>query len=88
MTKFKRYGIAEFELAEQRYKIVTKKNTVNFMTWLGFHPLWTDSGGSYGYQRASLSVIIGLPVHTKMEMLLSDNWYALMRAHLVQNDNS
>lgn len=85
MVEIKHYGTGQFELAEQRYKIVTKLSSKEFIIWLGFNPVRVNSNGGMGFPRPPFSVTKGMPAHDKMEMLLNDNWYALMKAHLVQH---
>jgi hypothetical protein len=85
MSTLRHYTSDQFALAAERYKSVVKKNTKEFMEWLGFHGRYLEQYGiTFGYVPFSCGQ--DTSAYLKMEMLLNPHWHALLKVYLIQNE--
>lgn len=77
------YYPQDVNLAVQRWMSVTELSTVDFFHWLGFN---TFTKFEMTFPQVPLCLGKGTKAKRKMDFLLSDNWYALLKAHEAQND--
>lgn len=71
----------ETELAKSRYCSVTGHTKEQFWDWLGFNL----HGETEDYLRIGVGSLIMKPA-IKMDMLLSDHWHVLLKAHLIKEE--
>jgi hypothetical protein len=83
----RRYNAGDVDLMLQRYKVATGGGQRQFMRWMGFTEYYIDSVGEGRTDYfTNYSVATESEAHKKSELLLNDNWYALMKILEAQQD--
>lgn len=76
------YSSNEVQQACDRFREVTKQGTQEFLVWIGYdHPFAEDIEKIFPLQ---LMMSPGMVTDTKMQLILSTHWVALLKASLIR----